>query len=204
MPATPRRKRGDDLLPPALALLRREGPDSITMRNVAREAGVTAAALYRHFADKDALVQEIVREVYSRFRAALDADPEDADPKDGDPLSALRSASLRFLRFGLHNPNYYRLLFAHPHGFGIDRYPDDFRSRGSRGFRRLREVVARGMRDGVLAGDPSSDAGDVALTLYAHMHGLVMLSLAGRFPDRGEFEAFYATSFDRLLRGIGA
>ena len=196
---TVNRRRGDDMLAPALALLRREGPAALTMRNVAQEAGVTATALYRHFASKDALVQALVREVYGEFRKALVA-----ELPAGAPAAWLRVAAERYVRFALEHPHYYRLLFVEPHGFGIDRYPDDFVNGKSPTFRQLRDLVAACMREGVLAGDPSRDAPDVALTIYAHLHGLVMLYLAGRFPQRRGFERFAGESLDRLVKGIGA
>ena len=191
------RKRGDDLLPAALELLRREGPDALTMRNVAGEAGVTATALYRHYADKDALIRALVRHVYGTFLGEMDR-----ETRPEGPISALRTATRRFRDYAFEHPNEYRLLFAHPPGFGIDRYPEDFLHGGARGFRKLRELVGRCMRAGALAGNAETDAGEVTLTLYAHMHGLIMLYLAGRFPDAADFSAFYDRSIDRLLDGI--
>lgn len=190
-------ERRDELVASALALLRREGPTALTMRNVADEAGVTATALYRHFASKEALLVEIVRAAYAVFRRSLMGEV----PKD-DPQVWLRLAFDRFLRFALEHPNYYRLLFVEPHGIGIDRYPDDFRAGKSSGFRQLRDLVAESMRAGVLAGQPSRDSADVALTIYAHMHGLITLFLAGRFPDTRVFQRFYLESLDRLLKGL--
>ena len=167
------------------------------MRNVADEAGITATALYRHFANKEALLTEVIRAAYALFRRSLMGEVPEARPE-----ARLRLAFDRFLRFALEHPNYYRLLFVEPHGVGIDRYPDDFRAGKSSGFRQLRDLVADSMRAGVLAGQPSRDAADVALTVYAHMHGLITLFLAGRFPDARVFQRFYLESLDRLLNGL--
>jgi AcrR family transcriptional regulator len=193
------RKRGDDLLPAAMAVLRRDGPDALTMRNIAAEAKVTPTAFYRHFADKDALVRAVVREAFGVFRQAMVTELQGRHPEVW-----LRLAFERFLEFGLEHPNYYRLLFIEPHGFGIDRYPDDFRKGKSPAFRQLTSIVAECMRGGVLGGDPETDAPDVALVIYAHMHGLIALRLAGRFPDRREFKRFFLMSLDRLLAGLTA
>ena len=105
-------------MPFALAVLRRDGPSGLTMRAVASEAGITATALYRHYPDKDALVQAIVRTVYGIFRQHLIGEVPGTDA-----AIWLRLAFDRFMRFGLEHPNYYRLLFVEPHGFGIDRRP---------------------------------------------------------------------------------
>jgi hypothetical protein len=84
----------------------------------------------------------------------------------------------------------------------IDRYPDDFRSARSPTFRQLREIVERCMAEGVLR---PGDATDVALTLYAQLHGLVLLHFAERFGgDDALFRSFVHRSLDQLLRGLGA
>lgn len=189
--------RRDDLIASALVVLRRDGPAALTMRNVADEAGVTATALYRHYADKEALLADIVRATYRVFRQSLLV-----EVPEGNADVWLRLAHDRFLTFALEHPNYYRLLFLEPHGIGIDRYPADFQQGKSAGFRHLRDVVAACMREGVLAGEPAKHAADVALTIYAHMHGLIALFLGGRFPDAQVFQRFYLQSLDRLLDGL--
>ncbi len=193
------RKRGDDPLPSAMAVVMRDGPAGLTMRNVAAEAGVTATALYRHYPDKDALVKAVVKATYEEFRRHLIT-----EVKGGDPISWLRIAADRFLRFSLNYPNYYRLLFEEPHGFGIDRYPEDFKRGKSPTFRQLRDLVRVAIESGQFAGDPNKDSADIALTLYAHLHGLIMLRLAGRFPDDASFQRFFAQSVERLLDGLRA
>jgi AcrR family transcriptional regulator len=183
-----------------MAVLRRHGPEALTMRQVAAEAGITATALYRHFEDKSALLTAVVAEVYRLFRktmlASLPGTP---------PASWLLLAFDRYLRFALEHPNYYRLLFTEPHGIGIDRYPHDFQTKGAAAFRHLREVVWAGMQSGVVRGSSETEAGDVALTLYAHMHGLVMLHFAGRFGGNEViFEQFFHDSMNRILRGLSS
>lgn len=198
MLTTVNRRRGDDIMPAALAVLRRDGPSGLAMRNVAAEAGVTATALYRHFESKDALVAAVVKEVYRGFRQSLIA-----ELPSSDPAIWLRLAFDRFLRFGLEYPNDYRLLFIEPHGKGIDRFPGDFVKGKSSGFRHLTDIVARCMNAGVLRGDSETEAAYVALTIYAHMHGLITLYLGGRFPDPRVFESFYHESMERLVTGLG-
>jgi AcrR family transcriptional regulator len=180
----------------ALTLLRREGPGALTMRNVAAEIGVTATALYRHFDDKSDLMRAVVREVYGVFRQCITV------PDRKDPLDALRDACGRFLRFARAHPDYYRLLFVEAHGIGIDRYPGDFHSGRSPAFRHLTDLVRRCIAAGLFRkGNPA----DIALTLYAQMHGLVMLHFAGRFAnDDMLFERFYVDSIDRLITGLAA
>src|SRR5688500_17688729 len=179
----------------ALAVVRRDGPEALTMRSVAAEAGVTATALYRHYADKEALLRAVVGEAYRVFRAYLVAE------LDGDdPVRWLRLGFDRYLRFALEHRNYHKLLFASPRTVAIDRYPDDFVAGKSVGFRHLRDAVAEAMARASLRAD---EPADVALSIYAHMHGLVMLHFAGRFRDDDAlFTGFFRRSMEHLLTGL--
>jgi AcrR family transcriptional regulator len=182
----------------AVDVVRRDGPAGLTMRAVAAELGVTATALYRHVAEKDELRDLVVARLYQQFLATISV-PLPAISPD----AWLQVAADRYLRYALEYPNDYRLLFSETHG-KIDIYPGDFQDGGARGFRMLRDVVASAIDAGVLAGHVD-DAGDIALTVFAHMHGLVMLHLAGRFGgDDAGFSAFYHDSLGRVLRGLGS
>lgn len=146
------------------------------MRAVAGEAGITATAIYRHYHDKAALLKRLIREEYSLFLSFVGDVPPNVSPSD-----RLRVVCERYVDFALEHPDAYQLLFVASHGISIDRYPKDFQSGRSRGFGQLRALVAdcmsaREMREG----DPT----DVALDLYAHLHGVVMLHHAGRFDGR--------------------
>lgn len=182
------------VLDAALAVVRRDGPEGLSMRNVAAEAGVTATALYRHYANKEELVRAAVGEAYRLFRSYLVV-----DMTGDDAVGWLRLGFDRYLRFALEHRGYYRLLFATAHE-AADRYPDDFAQGRSAGFRQLRDGVAAAMARGALRAD---EPADVALTLYAHMHGLVMLHLDGRFGgDDALFARFFGRSMERLLTGL--
>jgi AcrR family transcriptional regulator len=172
-------------------VLTRDGVAALTMRNVAAEAGITATAIYRHFADKDELLRTLIRERYEVFLQYL-AESEAAST----PWQRLMAAMDRYLDFALDHPNAYELLFVAPHGIAIDRYPADFHSGRSRGFRQLRALVEACIEAGdVRDGDPA----DVALDIYAHAHGLVMLHRAGRFGGRNDvMRRFFRRSLARL------
>jgi AcrR family transcriptional regulator len=178
------------VLAAARRVLATDGAASLSMRNVATEAGITATAIYRHFEDKDALLAALIREQYDLFLGYLQ------DATGRRPIDRLLAAFDRYLDFALEHPHGYELLFVAPHGVSIDRYPADFNSGRSRGFRLLRTVVAACIEAGEMRpGDPT----EVALDLYAHAHGLVMLHRAGRFGGRDDvMRRFYRRSLARL------
>ncbi len=183
---------GERVLAAAVRVLWREGARALTMRNVATEAGITATAIYRHFPDRDALLKAVIREEYHVLLSYIESVPANATPRQ-----QLQHAFDRYVDFALDRPNSYELIFVAPHGISIDRYPGDFRSGRSKGFSQLRTAVAACIASGEMRdGDPT----DLALDLYAHMHGLVMLHRAGRFGGRDDvMRRFYRRSLERLL-----
>lgn len=151
----------------ARALYFDRGPDGVTMRAVAERVGVTATALYRHFADKDALLKEVVGEgsrlLGSHLFRALEAPT---------PLERLRATSMAYLDFALAQPQAYRTLFEPATD---DEASPVQRQRGAvRRF--LRDRVREAMDAGVIAeGDPDG----AALTVWSLLHGLASLHQAG-------------------------
>jgi AcrR family transcriptional regulator len=143
------------------------GPEAVTMRAVAERVGVTATALYRHFADKETLLREVVGEgsrlLGSHLFRALEA---------STPLARLRSTADAYLDFALAQPQAYRALFDAPQD--DDASPVALQQGAVRRF--LRDRVREAMDAGDLAeGDPDG----TALTLWALVHGLATLHFAG-------------------------
>lgn len=181
----------------ALEVLRREGWPGVTMRAVGDAAGVSAAALYRHFQDKDELWGELVREVGAVFRDYL-FDGMEAETRAGRLWGALEAVR----RFAVEEPKYYELLMSTHVGRPGLTYPERYRDNPPRTFRMLVELVEACMETGDLARD---DAVEVALTLASHAHGLIRLERLGRFgDDLGAFTRFYGESFGRLFDGLAA
>lgn len=152
----------------ARALYFERGPDAVTMRAVAERVGVTATALYRHFADKEALLREVVGEgsrlLGSHLFRALEAPT---------PLERLRATAMAYLDFALAQPQAYRTLFE-PAPHDDDASPVHLQRAAVSRF--LRDRVREAMDAGVVAeGDPDG----AALTLWSMLHGLASLHQAG-------------------------
>jgi AcrR family transcriptional regulator len=152
----------------ARALYFERGPEAVTMRAVAERVGVTATALYRHFADKDALLREVVGEgsrlLGSHLFRALEAPT---------PLERLRATAMAYLDFALAQPQAYRALFEP--SMDADEASPVHRQRGAVS-RFLRDRVREAMDAGVIApGDPEG----AALTVWSLLHGLASLHQAG-------------------------
>lgn len=89
------------LLRAAAKILEKEGRDAISLRDLARRAGVSHNAPYRHFADRPALLAALAEEGFARLAAEIDGRP-------------WREQAMAYLRFALVNPERFRLMFTHP------------------------------------------------------------------------------------------
>lgn len=162
------------------------------MRAVADRAGVTAPALYWHFADKEALIREIGRELSRRFKDRM----HEAEAAPTSELRLRRNLAL-FRTFAVTYPSYFHMLFVRPPTTRRGEIRDAGASPAI--FHMLVDRVADCMRDGSLA---KGDAHSVAMSLAALAHGLVVLHRGGRFPSDTAFAAFFDLSMDRMIGGL--
>ena len=165
------------------------GLDGITVRAVADAAGVTAPAMYWHFADREALVRDVAREIARVFRDRMfeAAEATTSEERLCKSLDAFR-------RFAIEHPAYFDALCV--------RAPTAARGaiepRGTI-FQPLIDRVSECMRDGTIrAGNSES----VAMTVAALAQGLIISYRRGRFTSETEFKAFFELSLARLIDGL--
>jgi len=182
------------ILDAARELYLERGHRGVTMRGVADRVGVTATALYRHFNDKESLVEEVVSEGFRMFSGYLYRSLEGADAAE-----RFRLSGEAYLSFGLEQPEFYRTLFMSARFDGSSQMKNED-PRSSATFRFLVDRVAECVNDGVLRTD---DLEPLALTIWAHTHGLLSLFIAGALPvDEEEFREVYGKSLNHLMEGI--
>lgn len=178
-------------------LLLAEGAAALSMRKVASAAGISATAIYRHYEDREALIFAVAEEGFRLFALDLYASLEGADPWD-----RLTRAGAGYLRFAMNHPEYYRVIFM-----SDTRVLARFNEETVRCFGPTRLFLVDRVREcqdaGLLrAGDPNG----LALTIWAHCHGLVSLWLDSHLRSLSEakaFAAFFRESIDSVLRGLG-
>ena len=102
----------------ALELIAARGPGGVSFAEVARAAGVSPAAPYRHFRDRNALIAEIARQGYERFAAELEAAWNGGRPT---PLAAIEACGRAFLGFARREPATYAAMFEP--GFPLEDNP---------------------------------------------------------------------------------
>jgi AcrR family transcriptional regulator len=186
------------LLQAAVALIAEVGPAAFTLREVARRAGISHNAPYRHFREKDELLAAVAAEGFERLADALG---KPAKRSSGGPNPALRrfqASGLAYVRFALHSPEHLFVMFDWP--LAPDRYPE-LSAAAKRAFTVLVGLVEDTQREGSLpAGDPLG----LACVAWSLVHGVAKLAIAKRLPFQSEAEVlrFAARAIDVLYKGL--
>ncbi|MBK8174624.1 MAG: TetR/AcrR family transcriptional regulator [Rhodospirillales bacterium] len=198
--------RREEILAAAGEVFLAEGYENTTIRRIAARVGVTSAALYLYFSDKDAILLEICDHAFARLLDRFEQIRNDGD----DPLTVLRRMMEAYVRFGLDHPDEYRLTFmaksdmaragALPFAHRTDEL--DLQAPGGKGpqsFALLQSQVAMLIDSRSLQpGDP----GTIAELIWAAGHGLVSLLIT--FPDFpwSDREVLIRGSVDLPLQGL--
>jgi AcrR family transcriptional regulator len=160
----------ETLIRAALDLIAQKGPAGFTFADAARWAGVSPAAPYRHFRDRDDLLANVALRGFEQFEAALTQAWDDGRP---DAFTALHRLGKAYLAFARAEPAYYSAMFE----AGIP--PDssaELRAAGDRAF-----AVLRGAAEKICAQIPAKERPPVlmlALHIWSLSHGVA--SLFGR------------------------
>ena len=181
------------ILDAANALFLQGGAGAVTMRAVADRVGVTATALYRHFENKDALLNAVLTVGFQSFGGYLYRALRGATPGE-----RLKLAGQGYLDFALEQPQLYRTIFMTPRPETSGCPPNEPQWHATLQFLvdRVRECMEAGL---LLPGEPF----EVAVTIWSHVHGLVSLQLVGGTGlDEAAFRAAYAASLERLFFGL--
>ncbi len=184
------------LLDAALGLIAEHGAKSLTLRAVARAAGVSQTAPYRHFKDRSALVGGVAIEAFARLGAAIERAVRTGPPG----LPALERGLAAYLRFAHLHSAEYRVMFGAELAGRHDR--PEVRAAAEGVFSILRDGIARlQARDLLAGGDPVL----MAIAAWATVHGLAMLTLDGRTAaTRRSSKQLVEATTRLLLTGMGA
>ena len=187
------------LVTAGLTLVEEGGADALSVREVARRAGVSSAAPFRHFPSRLALMTAIAEEAMRRFHAeflrALDAAATD------DPMARFRAIGIAYLRWAFRNPTHFQVL--------SDRTLFDFEGaielrRQDQEIRAAMEVaVTAAVRAGQLRSD---DVRLLQLTGRGLVYGLARMQIDGHMPRWGigeaEAERMAEAALDLLAAGF--
>ena len=162
------------LLATARRQLERDGPNSSSLRGMAREAGVSPAAPYYHFDDRDALLAALASQGFEELGHAMSRTAQAATKRGR--LDHLQAAGVAYVCFAVKNPELFRLMFS---GLLGDRsaYPELQRS-AAETFGVLQRLIG-GTREGPRSEFPPP----AAMAAWSAVHGLATLLIDGRLGE---------------------
>jgi AcrR family transcriptional regulator len=168
------------------------GVESVSMRQLAAELGCSPMTPYRYFRDKDEILAAVRAAAFDRFALAL----ESAGQGVADPRERARASGRAYLEFAFSQPDAYRLMFdmSQP---GEDRYPEL-----ARAGERARRTMGAGIEMLAQAGQVHGDPEVLSYVIWAAIHGLVVLRLAGKLPEQPDFDTVHAEMMRLLTIGL--
>jgi AcrR family transcriptional regulator len=183
------------LLDAAHRLLADHGPDALTVRRIAGEAGMSTMNVYSRFGGKDGVIDELYIHGYQRLLADIDAVPHTDDiPAD------LVNVANAYRQFAQQHPTYYGVMFrsAVP-GFSPTAASIDLALLGLSNF--VGRIV-RGQQLGQIRAREGCDPREIAAWLWAMCHGIVSLELDGIASEHLSWESIFVNGVQVAIRGL--
>jgi AcrR family transcriptional regulator len=154
------------ILAAATSLLDSGGPSAVTLRAVGDAAGISQSAPYRHYADKRALLDAMVRQIIEQMRVSVD----EARLEAASPLGALNLVVSRYFEFARRYPVRYRLLLEET------RADSAVGAEARATFATVAELVTSAQKSGELReGDPAQ----IVALIFGAVHGMADLEQFG-------------------------
>ncbi len=182
------------LLDAAVATIRAEGVDGLTLREIGASLGVSRTALYRHFADKRALLAAVATEGFRTLRQQLVTAWEEG----GRGPAAFEAMGIAYVRFAVSSPAHYRVMFG---GFVDPEACDrELAAEAAGAFQALVDALTALQRDTLVHAD---DTVTMARFVWAVVHGVAMLGIDGQLREAGAVDGLMRYALERLRTGIG-
>lgn len=163
------------LLEAGLALLREHGAESLGLRELARQAGVSRTAPYRHFESKEALIAAIAEQGFLRLQAYQD----EARRRHPDDVEAwFLEGARQYIRFAVDHPEHLKVMFGPYIRYTPGQMDHPLYTVGNATFGKLVELVVTAQQAGLVrAGDPV----EVSVSVWSPLHGFAMLLVQRQF-----------------------
>ena len=179
------------MLQEAVRVIQSEGVNALTLRGVGERLGVSRTALYRHFADKQALLAAVAAEGFRTLRLSL----LDAWETGGHGRTGFDAMGVAYVQFAVSHPSHYRVMFG---GFirPVKPHPDS--NDATNAFQVLVDAIIEQQQTGLIRVDAPLQ---LARFIWAVVHGVAMLALDG-FLSAAEAGALAGFANERLRTGI--
>lgn len=169
----------------ARRLVEASGPEALTMGQVAQSAGVKAPSLYKHFADRAAILKAVEIGILHELEAYLRRETQGFTPRE-----RLTSMAIAYRRFGLAAPNRYKAIYS-----GNAFNDPDIRAACLASAQPLFEELRA-------AGISETRMLPLSRTLVAFLHGFVLMEIGNAFNLGGDIEEAFASSLVTILAEV--
>jgi AcrR family transcriptional regulator len=176
----------------AKTVLEKEGIAGLSMRRIAQVSGMATMSLYRHYADKDALLNALMADGLAGWEERARA------IRAKSASQWLERLTDEFLAFALEEPHRFDAAFFLP-APKARQYPDDFAAGRSPVIALTIAKIDEARAEGLLGEAPALD---VALAVSALAQGLISMHRARRFSEEAEFAALYRSVMRKSLRAL--
>lgn len=187
----------EKILDAARELFVSEGYEAVTMRKIAEKIEYSATAIYFHFRDKEALMQELCDTDFAALAGEFQKIAQVSDP-----IERLRQIGRAYVAFALEHPNHYRLMFMTPHPPLDSRLTQGNPEEDAYAF--LKATVAEAIGSSLLRRE-LTDADLVSQMVWAGTHGVVSLQIAKCNDSWIEWRDARASAhelIDVMIRGL--
>jgi AcrR family transcriptional regulator len=184
------------LLEEALRTIQTQGVEGLTLRAVGKALGVSRTALYRHFADKSALLAAVAREGFRTLRIEL----QGAWETGGRGRKGFAAMGEAYVRFAVAHPAHYRVMFG---GFLASGVIDpDLMAEASGAFQALVDALVEQQKAGLIRRD---DPQQLARFIWAIVHGIARLAIDGQLHGSpADAQALTRYAINRVRTGIAS
>lgn len=184
----------EDILEVSRSLLVKDGFGKMSMRKIAKRAGVSATSIYLHFQNKDELLLALIESSIAKLAAALEENLEGSD----DSITKLEKMARAFVDFALNNPQEYEIIYmVRPEE--MPKFPKEKFQQIRKIYEMLAEIIGEGKKSGALQVD---DPLMSAYMLWAQLHGVASVIISKRLDTRIPNDEFVSQAVDHIIQGF--
>jgi AcrR family transcriptional regulator len=184
----------EDILEVSRTLLVNDGFGKMSMRKIAKRAGVSATSIYLHFQNKDELLLALIESSIAKLAEALNENLADSD----DSITKLEKMAQSFVTFALENTQEYEIIYmVRPEE--MPKFPKEKFQQ----IRKIYELLAGILSEGVSKGSLKvEDPLMSAYTLWAQLHGVASVIISQRLDTRIPSDEFVSQAVDHIIQGF--
>lgn len=184
----------DKLLEVARQLLINNGYRGFSLREVARETGVSATSIYLHFDSKDHLIHTLMGEAIDDLNGKL----KKVYTTTQNPVKRLETFAEAYVDYALNHPHEYQIIYA-VSSDGMSRYPKEKFREARKGYELLTDTIQEAVSKDILI---EEDPRTAAYTFWAQLHGVMSVVLSKRLDTRINQQAFIEQAISHILQGF--